>query len=230
MSTGLVTEIFSGIQGEGLHVGLRQVFVRLSGCNLDCSYCDTPEESSCRVERTTGHRDFIKLENPVSSAEVISRVKALSPFHSVSVTGGEPLLQPEFVRELGEELPVMLETNGTLPDALRLVLPVVQVVSMDIKLPSAVGTDLFAVHEEFLRLAGDRAYVKVVVAAESPDAEVLEAVRVVQRVRPETTLILQPATGSEPPPERILRLQAECMALIPHVRVIPQCHKIMGQM
>ena len=61
-------EVFSSIQGEGMLVGCRQVFVRMAMCNLACSYCDTPyaPQPSCRVEDAPASGNFRNLPNPVS--------------------------------------------------------------------------------------------------------------------------------------------------------------------
>ena len=63
--TAPIVELFSSLQGEGLLVGERQVFVRFAGCNLECAYCDTPAARSapptCRVEATPGAQDWQEL-------------------------------------------------------------------------------------------------------------------------------------------------------------------------
>ena len=101
--TLLVHEIFTSIQGESTFVGLPCVFVRLSGCNLRCFWCDTPEA-------------WIEGE-PIARDEVRSR--ALEPgIQLVELTGGEPLHQPgtlPLLRELCDAgRTVLLETNGSL--------------------------------------------------------------------------------------------------------------------
>jgi 7-carboxy-7-deazaguanine synthase len=98
-----VNEIFYSIQGESLHAGRPCVFVRLTGCNLRCSYCDT----------TYAYEEGENL--PIS--QILHRVKALScPL--VEVTGGEPLAQPASTTLISELLDagfqVLLETNGSL--------------------------------------------------------------------------------------------------------------------
>ena len=118
-----VNEIFHSIQGESTHAGRPCVFVRLTACDLRCSWCDTP------YAFTEGHK--------MSLDEVVERVKAFE-CPVVEITGGEPLLQkdvyPLMQRLLDDGLTVMLETGGHLsieqvPD------PVIRV--MDVKCPGS---------------------------------------------------------------------------------------------
>lgn len=98
----LVNEVFRSIQGESSYAGWPCVFVRLSGCNLRCTYCDT------RYAYTDG--EVLEVE------DAVRRVRAYkTPL--VEVTGGEPLLQDE-TSDLVEQLlregfAVLLETNGS---------------------------------------------------------------------------------------------------------------------
>lgn len=246
---GNVVEVFSGIQGEGLYVGCRQIFVRLCGCNLDCAFCDTPDARSavsvCRFERVPGARDFVSLPNPVGLDRVISLVKSLDTprglHHSVVLTGGEPLLDIEWaaslvraVRESG--IRVMIETNGTLAANLERVLPWLDMISMDIKLPSTSGcVDLLAEHRDFIVAATNtELYVKIVVSSSTLAEEVVAAVRTVGEADRRIPVVLQPVTehgGVRPPaPDQVLAWQSLCAEHVDDVRVIPQCHKILGQL
>ncbi|MGB9588602.1 MAG: 7-carboxy-7-deazaguanine synthase QueE, partial [Armatimonadota bacterium] len=186
---GHVYEVYSGIQGEGLLVGERQIFIRLAGCNLSCSYCDTPHariaSDRCRVEQTPGLRDFVAVSNPLAAEDVAAFVMRLNAsrtlHHSVALTGGEPLVQAEFASLIARSLKrngirVFLETNGSLPDSLPKILPFLDYISMDIKLPSATGGPcLLDVHETFLRQAGNiETCVKMVVTRSSSDEEISE--------------------------------------------------------
>jgi 7-carboxy-7-deazaguanine synthase len=118
-----INEIFHSIQGESTHAGRPCVFVRLTACDLRCSWCDTP------YAFTEGHK--------VSIDDVVARVKDYG-CPVVEITGGEPLLQknvyPLMQRLLDEQLTVMVETGGHLsiehvpPGVLRI---------MDVKCPGS---------------------------------------------------------------------------------------------
>jgi len=99
----LVNEIFHSLQGEGYHAGTPALFVRLSGCNLRCPFCDTQH----------GHG------TEMSEQEIAVAVRQLAPHTSLVVlTGGEPSLQltPSLVELFHHEgRKVAVETNGTLP-------------------------------------------------------------------------------------------------------------------
>lgn len=238
-----IVEIFSSIQGEGLYVGTRQVFVRFAGCNLVCAYCDTPESRhACKtalIEQTPGKRDFCQLPNPLSVSKLASLVNSLLTMrhHSISLTGGEPLCQADMIAELAPMLkaPVYLESNGTLAPQLALVLPHIDIISMDIKLPSITGKDYWREHEEFLRLAVTKeVFVKIVVTGQSNDDELQQAFSLVASVDSAIPVILQPVTPTNGcelvSPDKMLVHQESALSLLTNVRVIPQTHKFMGQL
>ncbi|MEW6259209.1 MAG: radical SAM protein [Thermodesulfobacteriota bacterium] len=118
-----VNEIFFSIQGESTYAGLPCGFVRLAGCNLSCSYCDT--------------RYATIVEERLEIEEILERIRTFG-CRRVEITGGEPLLQaetPELIRRLLDTgYTVLLETNGSMnintvdPRCVRIV---------DIKCPSS---------------------------------------------------------------------------------------------
>ena len=241
--------MFSSIQGEGTLVGHRQVFVRTFGCNLRCTYCDSPETlkesgtpAHCRIETVPGSWAFREIENPVAAATLTEVVRGYlsEPHHSLSITGGEPLLHAAFferwlpqVRGLG--LKVFLETNGMLPGHLRRLLPLLDYVSMDFKAPSATGVppeETLRRHQSFLETArGVEVYAKLVVTPRTTEAELDGVVDTIASVDRAIPLILQPVTpfSYEPetvPPATLIRFHARAARRLNEVRVIPQTHKM----
>ena len=245
MQTNII-EIFSSVQGEGRYVGCRQMFVRFEGCNLHCGYCDTENEPGthpmCNLEIAPGARRFREIINPLDANEAaayINQFLSELPHQAVSFTGGEPLLHAAFLQEL---LPmvhakVMLETNGTLPEKLAKILSLVDIISMDIKLPQNTGVEMWEKHREFLQMAVANhkdIYVKLVLPGDLVEDDFQKAVDVIADVAADTLLVLQPVTPMNGvpaiAPDRVLELQQLALEKLKDVRVIPQTHRMMDQL
>jgi 7-carboxy-7-deazaguanine synthase len=246
-SGAALIEIYSAIQGEGPAVGERQILVRLAGCNLECRYCDTATEAPryCRAERRAGRRNWQQLPNPVASEAVLDAIERLSGqvrHESVAWTGGEPLLAERFLRAVTAPLRALglrqdLHTNATLPGKLAPLLDSFDRINADVKLPSATGQHLdWQNTERFLKLArGKLEAVKIVVVRALHKDEFERALELVAGAAPSTTLVLQPVTpvaaGAEPPEaQELLAMQERALRTFKRVLVIPQTHKMMGQL
>lgn len=184
-----------------------------------------------------------RAENPVTVAWTMVEVRALwgRGTHSVSITGGEPLCQPEFVEVLAracaaEGMAVYLETNGFSRRRFSKMIPWIDYASIDIKLPSAgpssrrgstdlVENELACIEEASRR--GVFTIAKVVVLASTSREEI-------ERLSPrlagvEATVVLQPAHGwGRPSPEKLTDLFEAASERLCNVVVIPQAHKTMG--
>jgi organic radical activating enzyme len=177
--------------------------------------------------------------NPLTCAETIAVALPLieDSLDGLAITGGEPLLQAEYLGELLADArwprPRMLETSGTLPKQLEGLLAVVDLVSMDIKLPSNTGeSPLWDVHRECLDLARGKIYVKVLVDDETASDELERAADMVREVAPETPIFLQPITNASGQVTlrsgTLDRLHALARRHVADVRVVPQTHKMLG--
>jgi len=127
MRTANLQEIFRSIQGEGKYAGIPAVFVRFSGCNLRCNYCDTKRSwrpvKYCAYQPGEPDRHTVRVPNAVSARDCADMISYLAPSGLVSFTGGEPLLQAQYIAQviklLGNKYTYLIETNGTLPGALK---------------------------------------------------------------------------------------------------------------
>lgn len=225
-----ITEIFSSIQGEGIFLGAKQIFVRFKDCNLNCVYCDEPRHVQAKE---------------YSHLDLMSEIKFLElskgPHHSVSFTGGEPLLYAEFLKGFISALKktrfkIYLETNGTLPDELLKIINLVDIIAMDFKLPSSTGEKAFwRPHLEFLKVAArKKVFVKAVVTPNTTAGDIRKAIALVRRVKGNIPFILQPATpvrahDRDVDKDMLLKfLEIGVKNNLENIRIIPQIHKIIN--
>jgi organic radical activating enzyme len=232
-----VSEIFCAVQGEGPYVGARQAFVRFVGCNLDCSYCDTPldEPDHCLFEKVPGSGEFEKLSPLLCASDIEEKTRAFNNLHSVSLTGGEPLLHAEFIRELNLPAPVYLETNMTLPEKAAIVKDSVDYVAGDVKLPEEFEGSNFVEHIErtyqcFRTLRSNQhrdCFCKIVVTSSTKPADVMDVVAQISDYI--SCVVLQPVTQHTRATDiqTILSLQ-ENLLEIKNTLIIPQTHKMWG--
>jgi len=219
---GRIAEIFLSIQGEGLYVGEKQVFVRLAGCNLDCGYCDTKIYSFREYE-------------PLALLGELSCYR--DNYQSVTFTGGEPLVQKDFLKEIlaltrQSGFKNYLETNGTLAEALEEVIDNVDIVAMDFKFPSSAGSSAYwPQHRKFLKIASlKEVFIKAVICASTLESDLREAIGVIKEVSPGVVLVLQPDSNADyfDIEEKINRFKYICISENIAVCIIPQIHKLVG--
>ncbi len=223
-----ILEIFRSIQGEGKYAGVPQVFVRFFECNMHCVWCDTPASIG------DGKREYKEL----GLEEVLAQVNALyDNAHSVSITGGEPLLQKDFLKSFCHALrregkKIYLDTNGTLPEALAEMIKDIDIIAMDIKLPSSTKQKAFwSEHKEFLKIASrQRSFCKSGHFLEYPGLKmILKAAKLVAAIDPEILFILQPnyLDMKKGIIEECVGYQKSCAKILKDVRILPQVHKFM---
>lgn len=221
-----IVEIFSSIQGEGPYIGVKQLFIRFSGCNLQCNFCDT-----------NGIFDGEYLEFTPKELHNHIHDFNLRTIHSISLTGGEPLLWTDFLQEFLMLLDnkIYLETNSTLNNNLEKIVDYIDVISADIKLPSASGIEgSFAIHDEFFKTAkkhDKEIFAKIVFDENILDNEIEHCLKLAEKYN--LPLILQPKTQESKvcvDAEKILEIFNKFLDNYPNVRLIPQVHKYLGVM
>jgi organic radical activating enzyme len=218
--------------------------VRFAGCNLSCQFCDSPQALVVPEKYKVGSKPALFFENPASIDQLLERIssflKTKELVHSISMTGGEPLLQVDFLKNFlpelkKQDLKIYLETNGVLPKHLEEIIDQVDIVSLDFKLPSSTGLSAYwSEHKRALEVAYTKeVFVKMVVTRETKALEINEAASIIASIDPEIQTILQPVTPHgpikhRPGPEELFSFFAVAKRKLKRVRVIPQMHKLLG--
>jgi 7-carboxy-7-deazaguanine synthase len=228
MQEAKVSEIFLSYQGEGPFAGSRQLFVRFYGCNLDCDYCDTDIES---------YRSFNK-------DSLLGKILDFDDdYNELAITGGEPLLYADFLAQFltlyrtHRKYPVFLETNGTLPEELAKVIDLVDIVSMDFKLPSStlVDIDPWPAHRKFAEIASKKELIiKAVITENTTIDDIKKMAEIIQGLKPSVSVVLQPVTpvkdSVKAPDEEMVTYFSKYLEkrIARDVLVLGQIHKFMG--
>lgn len=213
-----IKEVFYSFQGEGPWIGYPQIFVRFYGCNIHCAYCDEP--------------DYIKDRHAYTADRVLAEMQ---PFlkqnpHSVSITGGEPLVQVGALKTLLPQmpLPVYLETNGILAKAVAEIADWITYFSVDYK------NGFSREFSDFMQVLKGRqnVYVKYVLLHDFPEEEMKKMLATMATLDP-MPLVIQPVTPFADVKEKatlqdIQKAYDLARCYLPDVRVIPQAHKMMG--
>lgn len=212
-----IKEIFESVQGEGILIGIKQIFIRFAYCNLNCAYCDT------------NHGDDNVLT--LSEEELFDKIKKMNS-EIISFTGGEPLIHADFIKSfinkynkfLNKE--IYLETNGTMHEELLKIIDVVDVVAMDVKIKSATGEEnMFEENERFLEAASNKAFLKVVFTKDITPDEIDSIIRLCKKYNP--PLILQPKSPLEADTP-YLEIYNKFFEFHKDTRLIPQTHKFLN--
>ncbi|MFC3100326.1 7-carboxy-7-deazaguanine synthase QueE [Altererythrobacter lauratis] len=196
-------EIFASLQGEGQSAGMPVAFLRLSRCNLACTWCDTPYtwhfEGDNRPHR--GGATYARQANQIALplADIAQRITALGQNRLV-ITGGEPLLQGARLADLIDLLPgitVEIETNGTVEPHPRLDARVSQYNVSPKLAHSGNAAELALIPQRLAAWAADaRAFFKFVIAAPEDVEEVL-ALQSTYAIPPARIFLMPEGTASE---------------------------------
>ena len=220
-----ILETFHSIQGEGKYAGASQVFVRFFECNMHCDWCDTPNSIG------DGKREY--QEYP--ARKLFDTIKPLwNNCHSISLTSGEPLLQKDFIKEFipflkKSGMRIYLDTNGIFSKELNEVIEDIDIIAMDLKLPSSTKCRAYwEEHKNFLKVAQQKdVFIKAVVTSDTKEEDIQTAVELVAAIDSGIVFFLQPnhfeiRNGALP---KCLAFQNYGSRYLKDIRVLPQVHK-----
>jgi 7-carboxy-7-deazaguanine synthase len=184
-----ICEVFVSKQGEGPYTGIEQIFIRFAGCSLNCAYCDT--DTTVFTEYTVEEL----LKKVLSFKEEV---------HSVAITGGEPLEQIDFLEIFLPELKstehkVYLESNGLLYKDLERIIDYVDMIAMDIKLPSVMKRPAcWREHSKFLKIAVKKdVFCKLVTSEKTSFDDVKRAGELISNIDDKLETVIQPVSNSK---------------------------------
>lgn len=232
-----ISEIFTSIEGEGIFVGKKTLFIRFSGCHLKCKWCDT--KYALPLDSGTEYQiDEIK--------DLI--IRELQPFtYKVNFTGGEPLLQSDAIIELADfikkqtNLKTYIESSCFDSELFSKVLPFIDICKIEFKTDDSKVVE----NEEYdnlllneikcLELAVESnktTYIKIVVT-NSTDLESFKNLvySISKKIEPSNIMgfIIQPSHGvDQPTVNKLLDTYDIVQPMFPEVRIIPQLHKEIG--
>lgn len=192
-----VNEIFNSIQGEGPYTGTPATFLRLSGCNLNCKFCDTNHEQ--KQELSINMVKNIIYENMEKHKTQI-----------LVITGGEPLLQYDELKQLIHQLncPVQIETNGTI---MKVPLKACYVIS-----PKKDFEKIFKFYKNY-----DRTYFKFIIENQS---QLQQVKQLIQENNYYKTIYLQPEYSKAPEITKLILNKSPNI----NYKISGQLHKYLG--
>lgn len=218
-----INEIFLSVQGEGIHVGERTVFVRLYGCPLRCVWCDQPEALT-----TSGVGRF----DTMTPEAVLDRVRSFESVRRLCLTGGEPLIAPtDSLAWLLDELRasgwwISVETSGA-----RVVEPLLDRIDFWTISPKGESAETFdgdpveaqiPALRRLIELPEERRQLKFIVQTVG---DVRDAVAILDALRYRGAIVLQPE-HEKGDGRRVFEWWP--WERYPEARVIPQTHKVVG--
>lgn len=232
-----VSEIFTSIEGEGLFIGKKTLFIRLSGCHLKCRWCDT--------------RYALPLDSGIDyQVEEIKDliVKELQPFtYKVNFTGGEPLLQIEALTQLADfikrhtNLKTYIESSCFDSELFSKILPYMDICKVEFKTEDSKVVkdedyDNLLINEiRCLELAVQNSkttYIKIVVTNSTKlDSFKNLVYNISKKIKPSDIMgfIIQPSDIiDQPTVNKLLDIYDIVQPMFPEVRIIPQLHKVIG--
>lgn len=232
-----VSEIFTSIEGEGIFVGKKTLFIRFSGCHLKCRWCDT--KYALPLDSGTEYQ-IDEIEDLI--------IRELQPFtYKVNFTGGEPLLQTHAVIKLADfikkqtNLKTYIESSCFDSELFSKVLPYMDICKIEFKtddskvVENEVYDNLLLNEIKCLELAVESnktTYIKIVVT-NSTNLESFKNLvyNISKKIKPSDILgfIIQPSHGvDQPTVNKLLDTYDIVQPMFPEVRIIPQLHKEIG--
>lgn len=232
-----VSEIFTSIEGEGIFVGKKTLFIRFSGCHLKCRWCDT--KYALPLDSGTEYQ-IDEIEDLI--------IRELQPFtYKVNFTGGEPLLQTDAVIKLADfikkqtNLKTYIESSCFDSELFSKVLPYIDICKIEFKtddskvVENEVYDSLILNEIKCLELAVESnktTYIKIVVT-NSTNLESFKNLvyNISKKIRPSDIVgfIIQPSRGvDQPTVNKLLDTYDIVQSMFPEVRIIPQLHKEIG--